>query len=305
MSLNVVRKLVLVGSLLSVATMIAACASTSDTNEEGETTSATAEDLKCASSVSTKLAAAGLKQNGKKSQHRCYAFVKSHMRAAGMSTAPVDAAGDGVGAYQFGVWAKKNPAGLKKMGLVSAPNLSLSSLPKGAILVWARGQCGFSKQYGHIEVVVDDNSTKACSDFCWSFKKTCGKPDIYIPAACGPQATPVSGEDPATAPAEDGDDDDDDTSTTTATADAGAPTTTTPSTSTGDDDDDTAEPAPTPSTPAPTCFSETLNTDVSELTCVESSTDGVYEQCHNGQWYRTADDSGDTGPYGACVIQTH
>lgn len=279
MSLNVVRKLLVVGSLMSVATMIAACASEPSMDEDTESTSSTGEALKCASTASNKLAAAGLKENGKKSQHRCYAYVKSHMRAAGMQTAPVDAAGDGVGAYQFAVWAKKNPSGLKKMGLVPRNDLSLDALPKGAIMVWKQGQCGFSKQYGHIEVVVDDNSTKACSDFCWSFKKNCGKPDIYIPAACGAAATPVSGPDPSTAPVEQGDDDDDD-STTTAS---------------GDDDDSTS------TSSGAGCHSATLNMDVAENACVESATDGVWEQCHAGQWYRTADDSGDTGPYGACV----
>ena len=67
MSLNVVGKLVLIGALMSVSTMIAACASTNDIDDDAETTSTTGEDLKCASTVANKLATAGLKQNGQKS----------------------------------------------------------------------------------------------------------------------------------------------------------------------------------------------------------------------------------------------
>jgi hypothetical protein len=50
---------------------------------------------------------------------------------------------------------------------------------------------------------------------------------------------------------------------------------------------------------APTCFASTLDRDVPEGACVLSSADQVWEQCHDGNWYRGADSS--NGPYGPCT----
>jgi hypothetical protein len=62
-------------------------------------------------------------------------------------------------------------------------NASPSSIPKGSIIGWRRGQCGYSSKYGHIEISVDSTSTRACSDFCGSIKKTCGSPYVFMPTA--------------------------------------------------------------------------------------------------------------------------
>ena len=58
---------------------------------------------------------------------------------------------------------------------------SPSSIKKGSIIVWRRGQCGYHSTYGHIEIAVDDTSSRACSDFCGSIRKTCGNPYVYYP----------------------------------------------------------------------------------------------------------------------------
>ena len=60
-------------------------------------------------------------------------------------------------------------------------NVSPNSIPKGSIIGWRRGQCGYNAKYGHIEISVDSTSTRACSDFCGSIKKTCGSPYVFMP----------------------------------------------------------------------------------------------------------------------------
>jgi hypothetical protein len=86
------------------------------------------------------------------------------------------------------------------MGFSPLPKVNLNDLPKGAIIVWPRGMCGYNKTHGHIEIVIDDKSTRACSDFCGSIKKTCGTPDVFVPTGCGaggPAITVDAGPDPA------------------------------------------------------------------------------------------------------------
>ena len=56
-------------------------------------------------------------------------------------------------------------------------------IPKGSIIGWRRGQCGYNAKYGHIEIAVDDSSSRACSDFCGSIAKTCGRPYVFMPTA--------------------------------------------------------------------------------------------------------------------------
>lgn len=58
---------------------------------------------------------------------------------------------------------------------------SASDVPKGSIIGWRRGQCGYNSKYGHIEISVDSTSSRACSDFCGSIKKTCGAPYVFMP----------------------------------------------------------------------------------------------------------------------------
>jgi hypothetical protein len=151
----------LVGLVL-VSVGIAACS----TAAEGAATDTSPSDV-CSSTAATRLADIAQKMDGKKSQLLCYHFVKAHLRAAGFSTADVESAGFGRSAFMFATWAKKFPAKLAEMGL-SPINPSLDQLPRGAILVWGPGQCGFGKTDGHIEIVVDEHSSRACSDFCGS-----------------------------------------------------------------------------------------------------------------------------------------
>jgi hypothetical protein len=65
--------------------------------------------------------------------------------------------------------------GFKKIGV------SANNIPKGSIIGWRRGQCGYHSKYGHIEISVDSSSSRACSDYCGSIKKTCGAPYVFMP----------------------------------------------------------------------------------------------------------------------------
>jgi hypothetical protein len=73
-----------------------------------------------------------------------------------------------------------NPGYLSRAGFKRG-DTSPSSIKKGSIVAWRRGQCGYNATYGHIEIAVDDSSTRACSDFCGNIKKTCGNPYVYYP----------------------------------------------------------------------------------------------------------------------------
>lgn len=62
-------------------------------------------------------------------------------------------------------------------------NAPANDIPKGSIIGWRRGQCGYNAKYGHIEISVDTTSSRACSDFCGSIKKTCGAPYVFMPTS--------------------------------------------------------------------------------------------------------------------------
>jgi hypothetical protein len=62
-------------------------------------------------------------------------------------------------------------------------DVSPNDIPKGSIIGWRRGQCGYNSKYGHIEIAVDNSSSRACSDYCGSIKKTCGRPYVFMPTA--------------------------------------------------------------------------------------------------------------------------
>lgn len=59
--------------------------------------------------------------------------------------------------------------------------VNANDIPKGSIIGWRRGQCGYNSKYGHIEISVDSTSTRACSDFCGYIKQSCGAPYVFMP----------------------------------------------------------------------------------------------------------------------------
>lgn len=183
-----------VATLLVGATLVA-CAAAPDARDlsvVGEVSAdLTPAELACEGYDSTaagRMAAAGAKRDGQRSQKRCYSYVKKHLAGAGYDV-PADVASGGRyagSAYMFTTWARKNPAALRRLGFAEVKLKLGEAPPKGAIIVWGRGECGYSKSHGHIEVVIDDGG-RACSDFCGRVKtsRKCGIPDVFIPVRAG------------------------------------------------------------------------------------------------------------------------
>ncbi len=83
-------------------------------------------------------------------------------------------------AADFADWANGNPGEVIKRGFIKM-QLDINQIPQGTIITWAPGQCGYHSLYGHIEIVSDTGSSKACSDFCGPIKKNCGAPGMFVP----------------------------------------------------------------------------------------------------------------------------
>lgn len=181
---------ILVLILVTMVTAIVGCAEEDIVGSSDDELNSGAASPSCKGGSA--LAAAARRREGKRSQRLCYRHVKAHLRRAGFSTGAVQAT-HGRSAYMFATWAKSNPKALAKMGLKPIKS-ALDSLPQGAILVWARGQCGYSSKHGHIEIVADKKSTRACSDFCHSIRKNCGAPSIFVSKSCSTVA--VEDDDP-------------------------------------------------------------------------------------------------------------
>lgn len=118
--------------------------------------------------------------NGKSSRNLCLAGVDDTAETSGAIPEQVGWLPRQPSAVDWQAYVAANADELLARGYVRE-NLDVNHLPKGAIIGWRGGQCGYHAQYGHIEVVVDDASSRACSDYCGSVKKNCGDPLVFIP----------------------------------------------------------------------------------------------------------------------------
>ena len=119
--------------------------------------------------------------HGHASGNYCLKGVRESVVQSGIVPSPPGWTPSQPDAYSWGKWAKAHPAELTKRGFRYAPGVSVNAIPQGAIIVWQPGQCGYHRQYGHIEIVTDTQSSQACSDFCGKVKKTCNDPWVFIP----------------------------------------------------------------------------------------------------------------------------
>ena len=185
------------------ALLLASCAATAPTADDlVDETSAdlTKEQLAYKdydTAAAQKLASAGATRDGRRSQKRCYSFVKQHLNNAGFPVPPAVAPGGRYAgsAYMFTTWARQNPDALRRLGFKEVKLKLGEAPPKGAIIVWGRGECGYNKSHGHIEVVSTEDGSRACSDFCGRVKtaRKCGIPDVFIPVRADGQAAPGCG----------------------------------------------------------------------------------------------------------------
>jgi hypothetical protein len=98
----------------------------------------------------------------------CYAAVKDSLDTILPSGWRKDVAP--ASAYQFASSINRNPKLFDKLKLrkIDPSTVHDKELPVGAIIVYGRGMCGFSREYGHIEIVVATKPAQACSDGCES-----------------------------------------------------------------------------------------------------------------------------------------
>lgn len=118
--------------------------------------------------------------NGHSSRNLCLAGVDDTAESSGALPPGVSWIPRKPSAVAWENYVNANPGELLKRGY-QRQERSVNDLPKGSIIGWRAGQCGYHPQYGHIEIVVDDTSSRACSDFCGSVKKNCGNPFVYVP----------------------------------------------------------------------------------------------------------------------------
>jgi hypothetical protein len=119
--------------------------------------------------------------NGRGSRGLCLAGVNDTLETCGAVSPAFPRLPSAVA---FDDWAKRSPGELARRGF-EKQNIDINRIPRGSIIAWRPGQCGYHSQYGHIEIVVDDGSSRACSDYCGSIKKSCGAPAIYVPVTGG------------------------------------------------------------------------------------------------------------------------
>ncbi len=115
--------------------------------------------------------------NGKPSRDLCLAGVGDTLETSGVVSPAFPRLPSAVA---FDDWARANPGELARRGF-EKQSPDINHIPRGSIITWRPGQCGYHARYGHVEIVVDGASTRACSDYCGSIRKTCGAPGVYVP----------------------------------------------------------------------------------------------------------------------------
>jgi hypothetical protein len=97
------------------------------------------------------------------SKSACYEYVWKALRNVlgwQIESLPIPS----TSAYQFGEWIIANPSTAKSQLRLVRTNTPAASAPRGSVIVWPRGVCGYSWSHGHIEIALGNGT--ACSDFC-------------------------------------------------------------------------------------------------------------------------------------------
>lgn len=153
-----------------VALSLAAC---SDADPDADTSSSASALSSYDGSRGNRLADRALALwNGKPSRNLCLSGVGDTLASSGVVSPAFPRFPSAV---VFDDWARANPSELSARGF-EKQNLDINRIPRGSIITWRPGQCGYHAQYGHVEIVTDDRSSRGCSDFCGNIRKNCGAP---------------------------------------------------------------------------------------------------------------------------------
>lgn len=179
-------RLVTAGSAL-VACCLVACSS----EDGGSAVSASESALSSYSAARGQaLAARALALwSGHPSRNLCLAGVGDTLETSGVVSPAFPRLPSAV---DFDDWARSHPSELARRGF-EKQTPGVDAIPRGSIITWRPGQCGYHSLYGHIEIVVDEASSRACSDYCGTIKKNCGAPGVYVPVGGGSSGGGSSG----------------------------------------------------------------------------------------------------------------
>lgn len=120
-----------------------------------------------------RIAETALRMNGRASRNLCLFELQNSLERAGVKKLPRLP-----GAVDLDNFLSRQGGGLLAWGFQKQAR-RVDDLPRGSIIAWRPGQCGYHPTYGHIEIVVGGG--RACSDFCGSIKRECGLPNVYVP----------------------------------------------------------------------------------------------------------------------------
>ncbi|MCA2961401.1 MAG: hypothetical protein IOD12_14210 [Silvanigrellales bacterium] len=81
--------------------------------------------------------------------------------------------------YMFRDWGRANPGELSSIFGLKEVDVSATRAPIGSVLIWSPGQCGYHRDYGHIEIVVSPG--QACSDGCAPVRSCGSNPAVFAP----------------------------------------------------------------------------------------------------------------------------
>lgn len=162
--------------VFAAAATTAAC--TVDDAEEAATSSSA---LEYNSSSGNRIADTALRVNGRGSGGMCLSEVQNSLERAGVRAFPRLP-----GAVNLDDFMMRQGGGLSAWGF-EKQSRAIDDIPRGSIIAWRPGQCGYHSVYGHIEIVVGGG--RACSDFCGTIKRGCGSPNIYVPIGGGGSST--------------------------------------------------------------------------------------------------------------------
>lgn len=151
------------------------------TNEAPSNSTPAATPGNYSSSRANTLAARAMRVNGRPSGGWCAREVSTTVISSGVLR-------NGSDWRRGNAWAlaadmRRDTAYQNRVGFRDT-NVSVTEIPKGSIIAWRPGQCGYHRTYGHIEITVDARPGRAASDFVGRVKTGCGSnPATFIPVS--------------------------------------------------------------------------------------------------------------------------